>query len=317
MSAPPAIGSGLKVRKLVTLKLAIDFVAVIRPRKFIPFLLAFLNAHFLAAGRTNWSNTFYAFIFILTSCSFGMRLNAWTDRELDQSTKPELYRNLSQSFKLHFLGMVLESAALLICLAFLMRRQESAAAIWLLLFGALFNLYSFNYFTPRRGKQYRLKIYWWGNLLSAGGGYFALWMAGLSSSPGRLNFETCLFLAFFCASMEYVIFLAECAADAEEERMAALETLPAKLGGLGTVFLAWISCLLLAISWFGFGGAWIGGLFGDWYAISSLAICSAFLYFARMTHPPALWDRLVDFSFWTIRLGGLVILLFTQGAWNV
>jgi hypothetical protein len=213
--------------------------------------------------------------------------------------------------------MVLESAISLACLVFLMRGQGSSGAVWLLLFGSLFNLYSFNYFVPRRGKEYRLKIYWWGNLLSAGGGYFALWMAGLSSSPGNLNFKACLFLAFFCASFEYAVFLSECAADAKQEKMAALQTLPAILGRLGAVFLAWISCLLLVISWFGFGRARIGGLFGDWYAVSSLAICSGFLYFARMTHPPMLWDKFADLSFWIIRLGALALLLFAQGAWNV
>lgn len=292
-------------------------MTVTRPRKFIPFLLVFLNAQLLSTGQVNWPNSFCASIFILASCSFGMRLNAWTDRELDQSTKPELYRNLAQSFRLHVFGMVLESAISFAFLVFLMRGQGSSGAIWLLLFGSLFSLYSFNYFVPRRGKEYRLKIYWWGNLLSAGGGYFALWMAGLSAGPGSLNFKACLFLAFICASFEYVVFLGECAADAEQEKMANLQTLPAILGRLGVVFLAWISCLLLAISWFGFGRAWIGGLFGDWYAISSLAICSGFLYFARMPNPPTPWDKFADLSFWIIRLAALAILLFVQGARNV
>ena len=99
--------------------------------------------------------------------------------------------------------------------------------------------------------------------------------------------------------------------------MAALQTLPAILGRLGAVFAAWISCLLLAISWFGFGRAWIGGSFGDWYAISSLAICSGFLYFAKMSYSPAVWGKFADLSFWIIRLGGLTVLLFAQGAQNV
>ena len=185
------------MRKSVPLKLAADFVIVTRPRKFIPFLLVFLNAQLLPASQVNWSNFFCASLFILASCSFGMQLNAWTDRELDQSTKPELYRNLAQRFKFYFFGMVLESAISLACLTFLMREQESSGAIWLLFFGLLFSLYSFNFLVPHRGKEYRLKIYWWGNLLSAGGGYFALWMAGLSSRQGNLNFNACLFLALF------------------------------------------------------------------------------------------------------------------------
>jgi 4-hydroxybenzoate polyprenyltransferase len=308
------IGSVLRIRKTVPLKLAADFVTVTRPHKFIPFLLVLLNAQLLSTSQVDWPDLFCTSLFVLASCSFGMRINAWTDRELDQSTKPELYYNLSQSFKIHFFAVALESTISFACLVFLIRGEESAGAIWLALFGLLFSLYSFNYLVPRRGKKCRLKIYWWGNLLSAGGGYFALWMAGLSSKPGNLDFRACLFLAFFCASFEYAVFLGECATDAEQEKIAALQTLPAVLGRSGAVFAAWISCLLLAISWFVFGRAWIGDPFGDWYAISSLTICSGFLYFARMTHSPILWDKFADLSFWIIRLGALMILLFTQGA---
>lgn len=311
------LASQRKVRRSVPLKLAVNFVIVTRPRKYAPFLLVFLNAHLLLTGQADWSNLFYAGLFIATSCSFGMRLNAWTDRELDQSTKPELFGHLAQSFKFHFFVMVVEAAISLVSLVFLMCRQKSSDAVWLSVFGALFSLYSFNFFIPRRGKEYRLKIYWWGNLVAAGGGYFALWMAGLSSGPGNTNFETRLFLALFCASLEYAVFLGECATDAEEERMAGLRTAPAKLGRLGTVLLAWISCLLSTIIWYGFGRAWIGNPFGDWYAISSLVICSGFLYFAKMAHYPVLWDKFADFSFWIIRLGGLGILIFTEGVQNV
>ena len=113
------LASQRKVRRSVPLKLAVNFVIVTRPRKYAPFLLVFLNAHLLLTGQADWSDLFYASLFIVASCSFGMRLNAWTDRELDQSTKPELFGYLAQSFKLHFFAMVAEAAISLVSLVFL------------------------------------------------------------------------------------------------------------------------------------------------------------------------------------------------------
>jgi 4-hydroxybenzoate polyprenyltransferase len=304
----------IEVTRSVPLDLLADWFAVTRPRKFLPFLLVLLNACLLSSGRLSWRHLLPACIFIIASCSFGMRINVWTDQELDRSRKPELYRSLVRSFAFQRLAMVVEVMISLVCLALLVRGRASSGATWLLLFSVLFSLYSFNFFIPGRGKACRFKVYWWGNLLSAGGGYFALWMAGLSSGPGRWNLEPRLLFAFFCASLEYALFLCECATDAEEERASALQTLPAKLGRFRTVLLAWSGSVLVAIWWFGFGHAPVVGFFGNWYAMSSVVVSSGFLYFARMARAPLVWDRFVDLSFWIIRLGGLTILLFEGGA---
>lgn len=301
------------MRRALPLERAIDWVAVTRPRKFAPFIVVLLNACLLSTSKVSWGNFCLSSLFIATSCSFGMRVNVWTDRELDQSSKPQLYGHLVRSSGLHRLGIAVESAISLICILALTYRDRFDLAIWLLLFGALFGLYSFNFLVPRRGKEYRLKIYWWGNLATAGGGYFALWMAGFSISPGHWHFATRLFLAILFASLEYTIFLCECATDAEEEKRSSLRTLPATLGRFRTVLLAWVSCLLLAAWWFGFTRPRVGGVFGTWYATSSVLACSGFLYFAKMTHSPRLWDIFVDTSFWIIRLGAFVILVFPHG----
>jgi len=302
------------VRGSTLRNLTVDLVTVTRPHKLIPFLLIFLNAHLLSASQANWWNFVPAFLFIVASCSIGMRINTWTDRDLDQSTKPELYHHLSRSFRFHVVGMMMEGALSLACLVFLIRSRELSEAIWLLSFGVLFTLYSFNFLVPRRGKEYRFKVYWWGNLAAAGGGYFALWMAGLSSGAGRLSLETCLSLAFFYASLEYAVFLGECATDAEAERANGLQTLPARLGRFGTVLVAWVYCLLLTLAWFGSGPARFGEVFGNWYTISSITACSGFLFMARKPHSPPLWDRFSDLSFWIIRLGALATILFWHGA---
>jgi hypothetical protein len=250
-----------------------------------------------------------------------MRINVWTDRDLDLARKPELYEHLARSLRFH---LVLTGAELVVsaaCFVYLALRQDVARALWLFAFVALFNLYSFNFIVPHRGKECRLKIYDWGNLVTAGGGYFSLWMAGLSCAGTGLGLQTRVLLASFFALLEYAVFLSECATDAEEEKASGLQTLPAKLGRFGTVLTAWLACGALTAAWLGFGQHLLKmapapvnlAPVTTWNAVTALLICSGFLSFARKAHAPRLWDVTVDLSFWMMRIGALAIIMLSRG----
>jgi hypothetical protein len=202
-----------------------------------------------------------------------------------------------------------EVALSVVCVVVLAIGGELQVALWLVGFVMLFNLYSFNYLVPRLGAELRLKKFWWGNLLSAGGGYVAVWMAGLSTHATGPILGTTLAAVLLCPGFDYAVFLGECASDAEEERVARLRTLPAIVGRRGTALVAWVMCLVLGVVAFGFGRVGVEGPFLAWYALSSMGFCSGLLYFATKRRSPALWGRLVDLSFWVIRLGALGILL--------
>jgi hypothetical protein len=300
--------------------LACDYLTVARPGKIAPFVVVFLNATLLSAAEVDWRGFLSGSLFILASCSSGMRLNVWTDRDLDLVKKPELYAHLARSLFFHLVLAAAELAVSATCFAYLVLRQDLARALWLLAFTALFNLYSFNFVVPHRGKEYRLKIYDWGNLVTAGGGYYSLWMAGLSGAGTGMGLRTRLLFASFCALLEYSVFLSECATDADEEKASGLQTLPAKLGRFGTVLTAWLACAALTAAWFGVGRDLLKmasapfslAPVATWNAVTALLICSGFLYFARKAHSPRLWDRTVDLSFWIMRIGALGIVMLSR-----
>jgi 4-hydroxybenzoate polyprenyltransferase len=89
-----ALRRSLRRQLSSVLEAAVALTAVTRPRKFAPFVLVVANGQILALGGLDWLTLSCAGVLVLASCSFGMRLNAWTDRELDRVTKPQLYRGL-------------------------------------------------------------------------------------------------------------------------------------------------------------------------------------------------------------------------------
>lgn len=299
----------------------------VRVRKILPFVLTFMNACLLRGQTLDWKLLLLEFLVILTSCSIGMKVNIWTDQELDQIDKPHLYALLSQSRDQVLFVVFLESLIFIFAMIQLFRLGYVASAVWIFCFASLFNLYSFNFFLPRRGRESRFKLHWWGNFITAGGGYFALWMSGFSSQTDsfQLSIQSpILFLALFLALSEYAIFLCECATDALAERRYGFKTLPALMGRFGTVGIALGLSLILCVAWI-----WAGQrmfilfpdmntivLAGNWYiAISALTCAALLLLAAGKNHLPRLWDQTVDVSFWAMRIGLLALIVFRKKGW--
>jgi 4-hydroxybenzoate polyprenyltransferase len=287
----------------------LDPLSSIRLRKILPGCLIFTNASLLGPTRVRGGTLILALVAILSGSALGMKLNVWTDRELDRAHKPELLAGLTRSASMTRALVVGECLALAASLVLLALLGDVARAGWLTLFVSLFNLYSFNVFVPHRREATRLKAYWWGNLLTAGGAYFTLWMGGLGAAP-LIGF------ALTCAAAEYSMFLGECATDADEERRHGLRTLPSLVGRRRTVAIAFAASASVALAWTVRGRASVAALdragllriAGDWYVGFAVATCALLLARAQAVHRRALWDRSVDGCFWVMRLGLLVIL---------
>jgi 4-hydroxybenzoate polyprenyltransferase len=276
-----------------------------------------LNASILGSRELAQGELALALIVILSGCSLGMKLNVWTDRELDRRRKPELIAQLTGAYAWTRILVVGEGLALAASTMLIWYVGDRGRAEWLLLFIFLFNLYSFNFFIPQRGEATRFKIYWWGNLITAGGGYFALWMSGLGGV--HASHELVVF-AFFCAASEYAMFLGECATDADEENCHELRTLPALIGRRGTVTVALAASVVLALTWIAWGRRIVSPLLqvaelrlaGHWYVAFAVTTCLLLFVRARTAHRPDVWDRRIDSCFWVLRLGLLAILLFKK-----
>jgi 4-hydroxybenzoate polyprenyltransferase len=250
-----------------------------------------------------------------------MMLNVWTDRELDRERKPELFLGLTRNPLPTLVLLALEALSFTLAVLALFRMGDERRTAWLLAFSFLFNLYSFNFFVPHRGNSRRFKLYWWGNLLAAGGGYFTLWMSGFgdawNSNPAPLTI-----LAAFCATSEYAMFLGECATDAAEERAQGLRTLPAMFGRRGTLLFSIGVCFVLYSLWAFYGRALMAiaprptelRLAGDWYLSIAGITCLLLFFRARHPHRPLIWDRSVDVCFWLLRVGLLALILLRRGA---
>jgi 4-hydroxybenzoate polyprenyltransferase len=283
----------------------------IRLRKILPMLLICFNSSLLTSARPDLLGALLSAAFITSSSAAGMKLNVLTDRELDAATKPELYSQLtgnSAELTRALVFEVLVSVGSLIALVATQRRATSAC---LIVFAVAFSLYSYNFIVPSRAARWRLKVFWWGNVLTVCGGYLALWLTGLSLAPQSTETVSrhSIQLIIACVLFEYSLFLNECGTDAESEKKARLRTIPAIVGRRGTSLTAfgiWTFACALASTTLAFEPAHAlpTHLVGvtAWYAGATGIVNGVFLAFTFRRHTPALWDRVVDLSFWTLRV---------------
>jgi 1,4-dihydroxy-2-naphthoate octaprenyltransferase len=284
-----------------------------RARKIVPLILLVLNAALLPKRPLDWSLLATAGLYVFIISIFGMQLNVITDVELDKATKPELAEQLCGNMPLLRLLFRVEVLAIVASLGVVASHGRWQVVVALVAYGSFFTCYSYNVLVPRRAAAYRLKAYWWGNALVGLGGYFALWVVGLSCAQvSRAALPQWLFVAAAASFLDYGVFLVECAQDAPEERAHRLSTLPALLGRRGTLFGA---ALLV-----------VGGAFGIlWFSRFVHAAGKAALFWVLAVQVSAAfasalrtrdgaertrrWEKLVDLSFWTARLGMSSILL--------
>jgi 4-hydroxybenzoate polyprenyltransferase len=281
-----------------------------RVHKLIPLLLLLASAALLSDGPLDLGCLALSISFVFTVSVLGMQLNVLTDRELDRDSKPKLAQQLTASPELlrNVLAIeVLASAALLVAIV----PRSALVGAALLGYGVGFTCYSYNLFAPRRAAQTRWKAFWWGNAIAVGGGYLALWLAGLGCGGGPLTHAPRVWLVAIAFSvLDYGLFLVEAAEDAGEERSHRLQTLPALLGRTQTCAIG----AALAL-----GGA-LGVLFGvqgshgarlvALLASALLELSAASIaWLSRSERRVRFGEHAADFAFWAARISMFGLLL--------
>jgi 4-hydroxybenzoate polyprenyltransferase len=292
-------------------------ISASRVHKLIPLLLLMTNAGLLAGSGVSPGLYALAVVFVLVSSMLGMQLNVLTDSALDRRTKPHLLALLKDdqhSLRLIVWTEVWSCAALLVWIAL----SNVSLALALLAYTLGFTLYSYNFLVPGGQTRARLKVYWWGNLITVLGAYLALWIAGFAlARPPAANWVLWASIACAISIVDYGVFLNECAGDAATERAHGLRTLPALLGERGASALA-IGILALGVSllaalllrfWSQLNAVQMAALI--WHAGVQAASALSTLLVVRRGR--SRWEVLVDLSFWISRVGALAILV--GGAW--
>jgi 4-hydroxybenzoate polyprenyltransferase len=289
-----------------------------RVHKLIPLLLLMTNAALFAGESLPLLPGIASALFVLSFSMLGMQLNVLTDAELDRATKPELLRALSADQRVLRSVMWGEAIA---CIAFLAvaGAQDAGLGVALVAYAVCFALYSYNFVVGGANAQarLRLKVFWWGNLLTVVGGYFSLWAAGFAlGGLQAASWPLWSGIAVAVCAVDYGVFLNECAGDAEAERKARLATLPALLGQ------RWTSGIAMTIL---IGGAAVAAVLLAYAshaaeptgAVRSLALLwhvavqatSAACTLLLVRRGRRRWEVVVDSSFWVSRAGALGILI--------
>jgi 4-hydroxybenzoate polyprenyltransferase len=289
-----------------------------RLTKLVPLVLVLLNAALLTGRALDARSCVLAIGFILAISVFGIRLNILTDVELDRRRKPQLIDWLTSSPHLLKASLVAELSLSLFLLAGAAARSALLAG-GLLIYGAAFTLYSYNFITFWDPKRNRLKVFWWGNAGAVMSGYSALWIAGFAcapSSPGASG-PWLVLIAAGAVLLDYGVFLNECAGDASEERSHGLKTLPALLGAHRTSLIALaLSALGVAVVAAGAHQFLLSGRRRAAFALVFYVVvqalgCLGSLPFSTRPRRRGRWERLVDSAFWVSRGGALVLLLMS------
>lgn len=295
---------------------ALRVVSASRIHKLVPLLLLMINAGLLAGGHVAPLLCAAAVVFVLLISMLGMQLNVLTDAALDRSTKPQLLASMNDDPRV-LRGIMWAEGLFCGLLLALAAEQDIRLGLALTYYAICFTLYSYNFLVPGRETQARLKVFWWGNVATVFGGYFALWMTGLALGgvPTSEWIAWATLAAAVCA-VDYGVFLNECAGDAAAERAHGLKTFPALLGERRTSALA-ISLLVLGASavagllvrfWPRLDRFQVAAL--TWHtAVQGLSALSTLLVIRGGRRR---WEALVDSSFWVSRVGALAILLGRQ-----
>jgi 4-hydroxybenzoate polyprenyltransferase len=287
-----------------------------RLAKVIPLVLVLFDAAVLPGGSVDGVGCALAATFILVISVFATQLNILTDVDLDRARKPQLFAWLTRSGALmrgSFVAQVMIGLALLVAAG----SRSPALGASLLVYGCAIVLYSYNFFSWRRPRARRLKVFWWGNALAVIGGYTALWAAGLACAGLTLGRGAIgpLAIAGGAPFVDYGVFLNECSGDAEEERRHGLRTLPALLGArrASLVGLAVLGVGAVAV----IGGA--QALLARARVRAAIAVllylglqglgCAGSLLVARRRDRRRAWEVIIDSSFWLSRTAMLAILL--------
>ncbi len=224
-----------------------------RLHKVVPVLALPAIAALMVRARVPTVPIAISTLAIFVVGALGMKLNVQTDRALDQRSKPNLHAARAADPTLWRKLIWIEGIAYAALVLWLATWSLQGAA-FLVLVGALSILYSFNFLAPRHAELWRLKVFWWGNALSIGGAYFAIWLLGFHlGGVDLLAYDHRAWLgagaAFTC--FDYAVFLNECALDAEDEREHMPQTLNALVGQRGVALVSiavWMLGSVIALS---------------------------------------------------------------------
>lgn len=293
----------------------VGVVRATRLHKVLPAFLVVMNSTLLAGGTPSVDRIVASGLFLLSVSAAGMQINALTDVELDRRQHPERMRWLTGDptvLVAVFGAEAMVAAGSLVWMVMMGARALACAAV---AYGFFLTLYSYNFLAPRQGVQTRLKVFWWGNLLTVLGAYAALWIVGLAmASPSAATLPRWYLLAAFVCVVDYGMFVNDCAKDADAERAHGLRTLPALLGA--------VSCSRVAVALTCLGA--LGAAVCAAQVLHGAHAAALALYLAVqtvsavfvMTMAPGRESRReqwVDASFWASRLGMLLLLLLAGG----
>jgi hypothetical protein len=298
-----------------------------RPRKIVPVLLIPPAAALMAGPQLAARPAAMVTAYVLFVGLFGMTVNALSDRALDLHSKPHLYEQVAGDLKLTRRILYAEAFGCLLLLVVMALSTHPAVAALSSVVGALFVLYSYNFIVPRRAIEWRLKVFWWGNLATVLGGYLGLWLIGFALAGVRLGRpETLPWLgaAATFACLDYAVFLNECGLDSADEHRDLHRTLPALLGQRGVAVAALAVWTLGLLSFCALASAQQDRSgFTVFFRCARPALFAAgaiclFFVLARATQPntPArrLRERLIDGYFTAMRLGLVGFLVLSRYA---
>lgn len=215
-----------------------------RPAKNLSALLIIWSGA-LIGSLSNWHVPAVASFALLVMLSWTTHLNVLADVELDKNRKPQFFRWLN--FRPDLLRPVLWAEAMIAggLMLLPLAMGHALATLGLLLSTACAVLYSHNSFAvdPQRS---RLKGKLWGHPAAFLVGYLGAWIAGLGCGDDR---QVCLWipLAIGASFADYGLYLAESAADSEEERSAGLNSPAAILGAEGCKWLGGALAVIAAL----------------------------------------------------------------------
>jgi 4-hydroxybenzoate polyprenyltransferase len=293
------------------------FVRAMRLPKVLPLVVVLVDAALLTRASVDVVSCALGCAFVLVVSVAGTQINILTDASLDRERKPQLFEALTRSESLLRASLWIEAGTCAL-LAWAIRERSGRLLVAVVVYGAAFILYSYNFVAFWAPARNRLKVRWWGHAASVMAGYAALWVAGFACQVAGRGLEPreIATIAVGGSLVDYGVFLNESSVDAEEERAHGLRTLPALLGrgrasavalaimALGVVALssgaealvrAGLPLSALALAWYG--------------AIQALGCIGSLLYARRSLRSPH-GDVLVDSAFWLSRVGMMAILLW-------
>ncbi len=226
----------------------LDIFRAARPIKIVPLWMLVGAGALIAPSPVHGATLAIALAGIVGASLAAMHINVVTDAELDAGTKPQLWAWMAANEPAAKRVVCGEFVVAGLSVLWLATKCDFAVAGFVALYTAMGCLYSFNFLCPARPVQTRLKVSWWGHMVSMTAIYVSSWMAGLFSCEAfgwrvLARWGGPFLLA---TAADYALFVAESAVDAPEERAARLNTLAAKLGRRGSqcvaVVLAAVAC---------------------------------------------------------------------------